>query len=308
MRRKGLSWFLFWLGASHLLSGIRQNPSLIDHDETTRVGLGTITSNEWFVRAAYVASLLSLPGLLVGLVSNRLFACINERDEEDSEDCRRFYLSERLRLARRARHGSASIFWFLAFLILSGLALLLPLDEASWIHTVSLCLTHSVVFGLLLCTSCCIRTDLMLQRMDDELDDEYDDEPEHRPNVCQSGNKLLRLGVRSRRNRLRQSTPGDVHVPRANSCATSLSVQSTIMFAWIVLIFLFAFIFRALLAPICHYINEDNIESTETEVFGVNVVVEEPDTCLDSCPFDVSSAWNYQGIANLLECVVNHFS
>ena len=105
-RRIGLIWYLLWFGVfSHLLIAINYHQSSKQHEDEgggiqastgddfsetnlfylnesfENGGLNSIvdlTQNYWITRISYLCALMSLPGLIIGILSNQWLACINE--------------------------------------------------------------------------------------------------------------------------------------------------------------------------------------------------------------------------------------
>jgi hypothetical protein len=144
MRRKALSWYLVWVAMAYLLDALRH--------QAVQLGIGT-AGQEWLIRTYYLLMMIAFPGMVIGVLSNRILSGIDEQSGEPHK------MTERQRLTQQRCHGSAMAGVLAVFTAVAIVTLLLPLEDASWVFGLVWLAWTGLLLALTLITSGCICTD-----------------------------------------------------------------------------------------------------------------------------------------------------
>jgi hypothetical protein len=144
MRRKALLWYFVWLALAYLLDAMRH--------QAMQLGIGS-AGQEWLIRTYYLLMMIAFPGMVIGVLSNRVLSGIDEQSGEPHK------MTERQRLTQQRCHGSAMAGILAVFTAVAIVTLLLPLEDASWVFGLVWLAWTGLLLALTLITSGCICTD-----------------------------------------------------------------------------------------------------------------------------------------------------
>jgi hypothetical protein len=144
MRRKALSWYFAWVTLAYLLDALRH--------QAVQIGIGS-SGQEWLIRTYYLLSMIAFPGMVIGVLSNRVLSGIDEQSGEPHKK------TEQQRLTQQRCHGSALAGILAVFTAVAIVTLLLPLEDASWVFGLVWLAWTGLLLALTLITSGCICTD-----------------------------------------------------------------------------------------------------------------------------------------------------